>query len=63
MTLPQFLLADEMEQIEVVWNGQHVNIRDDGTYAIQLYKIDDFYVEVYYHKELKSIRKFEALTE
>lgn len=63
MTIRQFLAADEMEQIEAVWEGKHVNTRDDGTHTILLYKIDDFYVEVYYHKEYNVIRKFEALTE
>jgi hypothetical protein len=62
MTLEQFNRSDEMEQAEAIWNGVQVDQRDDGTHTILLYKIDNFYVEVYYHKEYNVIRKFEALT-
>lgn len=63
MTLAQFNSADEMEQAEAIWSGVQLNQRDDGIYTILLYKIDDFYVEVYYHKQYNVIRKFEALYE
>lgn len=63
MTLHQFKMLDEMEQAEAIWAGVHLNQRDDGTHTILLYKIDEFYVEVYYHKQFNAIRKFEALTE
>jgi hypothetical protein len=43
--------------------GKQINQRDDGTHTILLYKIDDFYVEVYYHKQYNVIRKFEAFSE
>ena len=62
MTLDQFNRLDEMEQTEAIWSGKHINQRDDGTHSILLYKIDDFYVEVYYHKQYNVIRKFEALS-
>jgi len=52
-----------MEQAEAIWSGKHVNTRDDGTHTILLYKIDDFYVEAFYHKEYNVLRKFVALNE
>ena len=63
MTLEQFNNSDEMQQAEAVWSGRHVNTRDDGTHTILLYKIEDFYVEAYYHKDYNVLRKFEALNE
>ena len=61
MTLAQFNSCDVMEQAEAIWSGLHINQRDDGTHIIMLYKIGDFYVEVYYNKQYNVIRKFEAL--
>lgn len=63
MTLHQFRWLSEMEQAEAIWSGVHVNERDDGIHTILLYKIDSFYVEVYYHKQYNVIRKFEAFDE
>ena len=63
MTLYQFNLLDEMEQAEAVWSGVQINQRDDGTHTILLYKVYDFFVEIYYHKQYNVIRKFEALME
>jgi len=56
-------MSDEMEQAEAIWSGVKENQRDDGTHTILLYKISDFYVEVYYHKQYNVIRKFEAISE
>lgn len=63
MTLYQFNMLDEMEQAEAVWSGKHVNTRDDGSHTILLYKVDNFYVEAYYHKEYNVLRKFQTLSE
>lgn len=49
---------DEMEQQEAIWEGTFVGNREDGEHKIALYKIDAFYVEVYYHKEYNVIRKY-----
>jgi len=45
MTLYQFNIADEMEQIETFWNGVLIGKRNDGEFIIECRQIDDFYVE------------------
>ena len=61
MTLRQFNQLDEMEQIEAVWSGKHLATRHDKYHDILLYQIEGFFVEVYYHRENNSIRKFEPV--
>ena len=63
MTPEQFFELDEMEQAEVVWEGKLIGHRYDKEHKILLYKIDDLFVEVFYHSEYNVIRKFEAFTE
>lgn len=58
MTIYQFTMLDEMEQQEAIWEGKPMGTREDNEHKILLYKIDSFYVEVYYHKEYNVIRKF-----
>jgi hypothetical protein len=58
MTLDDFLDMDEMEQAEAVWSGEHVGTRHEEGYRILLYKIDEFYVEAWYHVEYNVLRKF-----
>ena len=61
MTISQFNTLDEMEQIEAVWSGKMIAQRVDDVFDILLYQIDGFFVEVYYHRENNSIRKFEPI--
>jgi hypothetical protein len=49
---------DEMEQAEAVWSGKLAGTRHEGEYRILLYKIDDFYVEAWYHVEHNVLKKF-----
>ena len=62
MTPEQFYELDEMEQAEVIWDGKHIADRQDKEHHILLYKIDDLFVEVYYHKESNIIVKFNAFS-
>lgn len=63
MTPEQFFELDEMEQAEFVWEGKYIGYREDEDHKILLYKVEDLFVEVYYHKEYNVIRKFAAFTE
>jgi hypothetical protein len=45
MTLYQFQLSDEMEQIEAFWGGILVGERKEEEFTIECRQIDDFYVE------------------
>lgn len=58
MTLYQFIAMDEMEQQEAIWEGTHIGDRSDEEHNISLYQIDAFYVEVFYHRELKVVRRY-----
>ena len=58
----QFYELDEMEQAGVILEGRHIADRQDKEHHILLYKIDDLFVEVYYHKEYNVVRKFRAFT-
>lgn len=57
MTIDDFLEMDEMEQAEAIWSGKLAGSREQEVYKVLLYRIDDFYVEVYYHKEHNVIKK------
>ena len=60
MTPKQFWQLDEMEQAELIWEGNHISDRHTDLYTILLYQIDDLFIEVYYHKANNVIWKFEA---
>lgn len=61
MTFNQFNALDEMEQQESIWEGKFVADTEDAEHKILLYQIDNFYVEVYLHKELNVIRKYKPV--
>lgn len=45
MTLYQFKMLDEIEQIEAVWSGTHIGNRKDEIHDILLYGIDGFFLK------------------
>ena len=47
---------------EAVWNGTHIGERFDEEHNILLYQIDGFYVEVFYHREYNTIRRFRSFS-
>lgn len=56
MTLYQFKIMDEMEQLEAIWyQATELVKREDEEYRFTLYQIDSFYVEELWHKQ-KDIR-------
>jgi hypothetical protein len=62
MTLYEFNALDEMEQAESIWDGVFLGDRKDSEHRILLYQIDDFYVEVFYHIEYNTIRRFRSFS-
>jgi hypothetical protein len=44
MTLYQFLMLDEMDQLEAFWNGVFIGQRANGGFVIECRQVDDFYV-------------------
>lgn len=52
MTLYEFNVLDEMEQLEAIWyKSTKLQERQDDTFLFVLYQIDGFYVEEKIHKE------------
>lgn len=58
MTLHQFKLLPKNKQVEAVWEGEFFLLRETIKHTILLYKVDGFYVEVYYSNESNEIEKF-----
>jgi hypothetical protein len=65
MSLYQFILLDEMEQAEILWeHGVMIANREEEETKYILYQLDKFYIEVQYHKEqnlLKGLTPFENM--
>lgn len=55
MTLYEFKMLDEMEQIETVWESVLLGKRKDEQYDYELYQIDAFYAELRYVKNEKVV--------
>lgn len=45
MTLQNFVILNEIEQIEAFWNGIFVGERANGAFRIICHQLNDFYVE------------------
>ncbi len=60
MTIEQFIEADEMEQIEAIWDGRLIAETKDKDYNYKLYEIDSFYVETKQDIENGFIRMITA---
>lgn len=57
MTLYDFLLLDEPCQTEAVWQGEFVTFREAKEATVMLYRVHNFYVEVYYNKSDNNISR------
>jgi hypothetical protein len=45
MSLYEFLRLDELDQLEMFWDGVYIGERRDGGFVIECRKVEDFYVE------------------
>jgi hypothetical protein len=67
MDIRDFNLMDGMAKTEVLASvGVFLSERTDGCYRISLYQVNEFYVEIYYHKTRYfyiCIRSFEDVAE
>jgi hypothetical protein len=56
MKLYEFSILTEEEQYNIVWSfGSHVDTHINNNIAINLYVINDFYVEIYYDRVSNQI--------
>ena len=60
MTLLQFKLLDETEQIEAAWNSPLLATIEDADFIYDLHQIDSFYTEVKYRKPNRTISGLKA---
>lgn len=58
MKLYDYICLTENEQFNTIWNnGIHIDTFIDGNIKINLYAINDFFVEIYYDAELNKINE------
>lgn len=55
ISLFHFIGLDLNEKAEYVWQGTHIATRTDSEHRILLYRLDDYYAEVFYHAETNVI--------
>jgi hypothetical protein len=56
MSNEDVIKLNDIEQIKAIWKATYVGCRKNTEHRILLYQLDAFFVEVFYHKELKLIR-------
>ena len=61
MTLSEFNVLDEEQQVESIWSGTRVAIRRDEEYEIVLIQIDGLFVEVFFDMTYEEIKKIQAI--
>jgi hypothetical protein len=57
MTLYEFLGLDETDKANAVWDGIFIGLREHHRHTVLLYRIGDFFCEVYYDKEKNTIER------
>jgi hypothetical protein len=57
MTLYDFIVMKPKGKIGALKNGRFLALREDEDHQVILYKVNDFYVEVYYHLDSNSIER------
>jgi hypothetical protein len=50
------------EQAGIALNGNFLSDRKDGNVVVQLHRLDNFYVEVFYDQESNEILRYEGFT-
>lgn len=59
MTLYQYKLLGAAQQQELLWeHGALVAEQHEGIYLRMLYQLESFYVELWYHRQCNTIRKW-----
>lgn len=67
MTYSEFIALSESEKLNIVIESYSIAIREENGYTVLLHKVNDFFVELYYHMEetkvisIKPIESFASL--
>ena len=62
LTLYDFNALTDDEKAEAVWEGTFLADRQADGSTVQLYGLDNFYVEVFYDQSANKISAFQAFT-
>lgn len=62
LTLYNFNVLSESEKADAVWQGTFLADREERDLTIQLYSLNAFYVEVYYHAGSNAIVQFRSFS-
>lgn len=60
ISLYDFNLMDDDGKAALVWTGSFLGDREENGLRVQLYSIDNFYVEVFYDGTANKILRFRA---
>lgn len=63
MTIDEFKNLELEEQRKAIKSATPIGGRTEGKTTVNFYKLDHFYIEVYYYPKYKSITKCVAYTE
>jgi len=55
MTLFDFVQLNETEKANVVWEGRFLSLKEDKDQTVVLYRVYNFFCEVYYNNRDNSI--------
>jgi hypothetical protein len=61
MTIQEFIQLDVYEKAEVAWTGNFIADRMDNADIVQLYILENFFVEIFYNlfdNEIITVRPF-----
>lgn len=62
MTINEFKkLSQKQQAIEIFNNGKHITIRHENGYIVNLYLVDDIFVEIWYKQERNQIDRIEII--
>ena len=61
MTLSEFNVLDEEQQVESIWSGTRVATRRDEEHEIVLVQIDGLFVEVFFDMTYEEIKKIQTI--
>jgi hypothetical protein len=60
ITLYDFRGMDDNQQAEATFNGEFMGDRQEEGHHVQLYRVDEFYVEVFYDPAANKITRMRA---
>jgi hypothetical protein len=60
MNLFEFIGLGVNEQADYVWRGQFITSRRDGDQHVLLYRLNDFYAEVFYDTRKNAITRIKG---